>query len=65
MRGGAGELYIRSIAAYIDMVEGNISEAYEHMVRGAEVMIANPGICRLSAWWVGCWLGRSYRIRVS
>lgn len=52
VRGGAGELYIRSITAYIDVLEGNISSAYDHLLRGAEVMIANPGICRLSAWCV-------------
>ncbi|CAM9760733.1 unnamed protein product [Laminaria digitata] len=50
VKGGAGELYIRSITAYIDVLEGNTSSSYDHLVRGAEVMIANPGICRLSAW---------------
>lgn len=53
VRGGAGELHIRSITAFIDVLEGNTSSSYDHLVRGAEVMIANPGMCRLSAWWVG------------
>eukprot|EP00903_Cladosiphon_okamuranus_P014222 g13213.t1 len=50
IRGGVGELYFRSIIAYVCCLQGQQGTALDGLSRCTDILVTNPGICRFSAW---------------
>lgn len=50
MRGGVGELYFRSIMAYVCCLQGQQTRSLDGLLRCTDIFIQNPGICRFTAW---------------
>lgn len=47
---GVGELYVRTIMAYVSRLEGLDEACFENLERCGEVMIKYPGMCRFITW---------------
>ena len=66
VRGGVGELYVRSIMAYVCSLQGQQTRSLDGLLRCADIFIQNPGIIRFTAWWVGvCLLATGGRSSLS
>ncbi|CAM9560265.1 unnamed protein product [Scytosiphon promiscuus] len=50
VRDGVGELYFRSIMAYVFVLQGREAGAMEGLSRCVDIFLKSPGICRFSAW---------------
>ena len=50
IRDGVGELYVRSIMAYVYRLEGRLEVSFDNLRRCGEVIIKYPGLCRFTSW---------------